>query len=347
MKLKHILFVIMLAGFFTNTLAQDPGEVNPNGYNKFYYPNGAISSEGNLVNGKPDGIWKAYHENGNLKSEGNRINGVLEGAWKFYNEDGSISAEYNYSNGNKNGSQKQYYTNGKVQSDEPMVNGVKEGKAFYYSESGSLVKEVTFLEGTENGLGRSFAEDGRIIALTTYKNGYITKEEKINRVDKFNFKQGVWKEFYPDQKVKTEAIYYDDKLNGPFKYYAVDGSVKKVEMYKDGVLVIDQTADVKLEIERDYHNNGRVKSSVNIIDGRKQGVYREYDRQGTITASKVYRSDEVIGEGIVDGSMLYQGPWKFFYPGGALKSEGNYKDGKREGLWKFYYENGKLEQTGN
>jgi len=48
-------FVLMIQ---MTVLAQ--GEINPNGYNVFYYPNGNISSEGYLVDGKPDGYWKAY-----------------------------------------------------------------------------------------------------------------------------------------------------------------------------------------------------------------------------------------------------------------------------------------------
>jgi len=157
----------------------------------------------------------------------------------------------------------------------------------------------------------------------------------------------VWKEFYPDQKNKTEANYRDDKLDGPFKYYAADGSMKKMEVYKNGELVVDKSQNVKLEIKRDYHNNGRPKSSVNLIDGKKQGVYREYNREGKITTAKMFRNDEVYAEGLVDESMLYQGPWKFLYSNGTIKSEGEFKDGKRIGLWKFYYETGKLEQTGN
>ena len=39
-------------------------ETDPNGYNKFYYKNGQISSEGYMVNGKPNGYWKNYYPDG-------------------------------------------------------------------------------------------------------------------------------------------------------------------------------------------------------------------------------------------------------------------------------------------
>jgi antitoxin component YwqK of YwqJK toxin-antitoxin module len=116
MRLLLVFAFLLSFGIVT---AQETGSVNPNGFNIFYYPNGAKSSEGNLLNGKPDGIWKAYHENGILKSEGNRVNGKLEGAWSFFNEDGSPAAIYNYVGGTKNGIQKEFYSNKTIRAKNP------------------------------------------------------------------------------------------------------------------------------------------------------------------------------------------------------------------------------------
>ena len=67
------------------TFSQD--SIKTNGYQKFNYPSGVISSEGTMKNGKPDGNWKSYYENGKLKSEGNRKNFEIDSTWKFYNEE--------------------------------------------------------------------------------------------------------------------------------------------------------------------------------------------------------------------------------------------------------------------
>jgi len=65
---RHILvFILVLNLCFSITKAQ----TNPNGFNKFYYDNGKVSSEGNMRDGKPDGYWKTYAENGTIKNEGN------------------------------------------------------------------------------------------------------------------------------------------------------------------------------------------------------------------------------------------------------------------------------------
>ncbi|MFI5219013.1 MAG: toxin-antitoxin system YwqK family antitoxin, partial [Bacteroidia bacterium] len=72
MKIKKSVLVFILQFITVSVIAQT--DVNPNGFNRFYYSNGKLSSEGNLINGKPEGYWKSYHENGRLKSEGNRKN---------------------------------------------------------------------------------------------------------------------------------------------------------------------------------------------------------------------------------------------------------------------------------
>lgn len=341
--LVSICFFVAMASVH----AQDTTSLNPNGYNRFFYPNKVLQSEGMLVNGKPEGIWKSYHENGILRSEGLRRVGKSDSTWKFFYDSSVLQSLIVYEDGNKK-SQTDFYPNSNKSSEEFFEKGIKNGTAIYFHESGPKSKELVYQNGKKEGKCIVFAEDdGRILSFIMYKNDLIASEEKLNRKDKFGAKQGIWKEFFASGKVKTEWTYKDDLLNGSVRYFGEDGSVKKMEVYRNGQIVVDNTPDVKLEIERDYHNNGRVKSSVNIIDGKKQGVYREYSRTGEITASKMFSNDEVSGEGIVDENMLMQGKWKMYYPGGKIKSEGEYKDGKRTGKWLFYYINGSLEQEGS
>lgn len=276
--------------------------INPDGFNRFYYPSGKISSEGNLLNGKPDGVWKAFYENGSLKSVGERKNNKPQGSWKFYNEKNQLTAEYLYVDGLKEGWQKEYFENGKIKSEEFLKDNLKEDTARYFDDRGFLHKTVPFKNNLEQGLAIEYASDGRVITLTDYDRGYLKKEEKINRIDKFGLKQGVWKEFYDGNlAVKSEGKYSDDRKDGLFKTYKKDGTLIKTELYRNGELFIDKLTHKELTIDRDYYNNGRPKSSVNLLDGIKQGVYREYDRNGNITAGKIYRDDKVIAEGITDG----------------------------------------------
>lgn len=112
-----LLFFIIPGTLFSQEQTGIKDDDN-NGYKKFYYPGGNLSSEGTLVNGKPEGYWKSYFENGKLKSEGNRLNFKLDSLWKFYNDSGYVTAEYFYKDGLKHGVQKNYYSNGIIQSEE-------------------------------------------------------------------------------------------------------------------------------------------------------------------------------------------------------------------------------------
>ena len=58
------------------------------------------------------------------------------------------------------------------------------------------------------------------------------------------------------------------------------------------------------------------------------------------------KKEDYLGEGVIDGSGVKQGPWKEYYADGELRAEGDYLDGSRYGKWKFYHQNGKVEQTG-
>ena len=62
LKIRFILFIILNSTF----LILHSQVTNPNGYNTFYYDNGAKSSEGTMRDGKADGYWKNYYKNGKL-----------------------------------------------------------------------------------------------------------------------------------------------------------------------------------------------------------------------------------------------------------------------------------------
>ena len=73
------------------------------GYQVFKYPNGTVSSEGLIKNGKPEGFWKSYYVTGVKKSEGKRTNFLLDSIWIFYDQAGDTTEKINYLYGKKNG----------------------------------------------------------------------------------------------------------------------------------------------------------------------------------------------------------------------------------------------------
>jgi antitoxin component YwqK of YwqJK toxin-antitoxin module len=326
--------------------AQLKNEVNPNGTNRYFYPNGRVSSEGIMRDGKPDGYWKTYYENGKLKSEGNRKDFQLDSLWRFYTEDGKPSLEFSYKGGKKNGYKKTFTKQGKVDSEELYSDDVKQGFSNSYYKEGPLWKKIPFVKGREEGIAYEYAPDGTIITLIEFKAGFIRSQDKINRKDAAGLKQGTWKAFYSEGKIKSEGHYTDDLMNGYFKEYDEKGNLTNTQKYEFGKLITNAPELAKLDVEVDYHPNGTRKFVGNFKNGVPEGVAREYDTAGHVVNSQIYQDGILVGQGIYDVGGYEQGPWKEYHLNGALKAEGEYLNGKKIGPWIFYHTNGKLEQKG-
>ena len=331
-------FFILLVGVY----GQDT--IQKDGFCKFHYSNGKISSQGLLKNGKPDGYWKSYYENGKIKSEGNRLNFELDSVWKFYNEDGKLLVEINYKNGKKNGIKTTWLDKETVK--ENFRNEIKEGYTRYYFTNGKIKQEIPFTKGLEQGYGKEYDSDGTIITLTEYKRGFIVDRLRINRKDGNGKKQGRWCIFYEQGSLKSEITYKDDLKNGYLKEYAENGDLLKISKYVDDILQPEAEEIQKLETQNEYYPDGKVKISAMFRNGVPEGIKREYKSDGTIEKAYLYKNGVIIGEGIVMEDGNRDGHWKDYYADGSLKAEGNYDNGKQIGEWKYYHSNGKTEQTG-
>ena len=320
---------------------------NPDGYNKFYYDNGKISSEGTMREGKPNGYWKTYTENGTIKSEGNRKNFELDSIWKFYDGQGNLAFTFNYKQGKKNGPKNTYDTKEKfVSLSESYVNDVKNGNTTLYYKNGKVKEIIPFAGGKENGQGYELSADSTIITLTTYKMGFIQRSEKINRKDNKEWKQGMWKEFYPSGIIKTEVTYRDDKMDGYLKEYSPKGSLLNTTKYINGVLQTNAPELAKLDVKNTYYENGVIRFTATYKDGVAEGIQREFSPDGKIIGAKVFVEGFLVGEGIIDTAGMQQGLWKEYHTNGKFKSQGTYLNNYKVGEWVFYYPNGKVEQKG-
>ena len=243
-----ILFLVLIF-FSLDAIGQ---KINKNGYNKFFYPNGQISSEGYMKDGKPDGYWKTYYVTGVLKSEGRRKNYQLDSLWIFYNQSSDTIEKINYKYGTKNGydityrydQKKNSNYKGYIFSRELYLNGKKEGLTYQYFSDGSVKKKENYLNGKLQGLAYEYTKNGKIKSLLEYNNGYLINQEAINRRDKNDLKQGTWKKFYFNGKVHIEKYYLDGKLNGYFKEYDETGNLKLTLRYKEDVLINDTSDEI-------------------------------------------------------------------------------------------------------
>lgn len=343
--MKHAITFLLGCCFISlHGLTQNQHIINTDSVVRYYYPNGNLSSEGTLREGKPDGYWKNYYENGLLKSEGNRENFELNGIWKFYSEEGRLTLDIAYRNDKKEGLRNIYLESGKIS--EQFIADVKQGNTIHYYPNGRIKLTIPFKNGFEDGYGMEYDTTGLIITLFEYKKGFMVDRTRINRHDHHKLKHGKWMEFYPEGRIRHEGTYKSGKKHGYFKEYDKEGGLTSVQKYVDDVLQIDAPETQNLVVRKEYYPGGQVKISATYKDSLPEGIWRVYDTTGIITESYIYHEGKIIGSGIFleDGNM--HGPWKEFYPDGTLKAEGSYLNGKKTGAWKYLHPNGKLEQTG-
>ena len=339
--MKHLTIIILLTTISLTGITQ----INPNGYNIFYHDNGKKSSEGIMRNGKPDGYWKTYNEEEVLISEGNRKNFMLDSTWKFYDNEGELKMIINYKKGKKNGQRITYREKEVIK--ENFVDDLKQGTTTYFYPDGNVKKTLFYVDGLENGPAKIYDTSGMIIELITYKKGFITNRERINRYDSQELKHGKWKTFYEDGSLQSEGNYKHGLKHGYFKEYDIEGNLLTAAKYLNDEKQVNVAELKKLEVQTEYYPSGKVKVRATYKDDKPEGIWREYNEEGEIEKSYIYKNGVVIGEGIVTEKGEKNGFWKEFYENGELRAEGEYNSDVKTGEWKYYHQNGKLEQIGS
>lgn len=115
-------------------------------YNKTYYDNGTLKSEGWLLNGSKTGYWKFYHPNGSPAEEGHFQNDEREKYWYFYDERGLPIKEGHFLHGKMSHWWLFYNDQGKISHKCQLKEGVKNGYCLKY-----LNEKLTSAEKYKNG----------------------------------------------------------------------------------------------------------------------------------------------------------------------------------------------------
>lgn len=343
-----LLFMLISHGLFCQETLKD-------GYNKLYYGNKQISSEGLIKDGKPEGKWISYHINGKIKSEGNRRNFQLDSIWKFYDEQGFITDEISYLDGKRSGYHIKYQLINKSdqvvavpQFKELYLDNQKQGLSWYYDKKGEVERIVRYKDGKRQGLTREFI-NGVVQIVYKYHNDFMIDREFINQTDNKGLKQGVWREYFDNDNIRTEENFKNGELNGYYREYNQSGKMIVSRFYENGKLVeTNSDEEIIAEVKNQYDSLGNLVSSGSYLNNIPVGTHRKYSADKTKVKLEEYNnSGQVISAGVTDEKGVMEEFWQFFYPGGQVRLEGNYRDNKRTGVWKFYYPDGKLEQQGN
>jgi uncharacterized protein len=344
--------VVILTFLFVHSLNAQNAEGLKDGYQIFKYPNGSISGEGMVKNGKYDGFWKSYYVTGVKKSEGKYTNSRLDSIWTFYDQTGDTTDKISYLFDKKNGYYLKYrkdpFSGLYIWSKELYAGGKKEGTGYIYFPDGKIQQTISFNSGKREGLSKEYDKYGNVITLMEYSNDFLVSRLKINRTDAEGKKQGEWMDFYPSGAKKSERTFKDDMLHGYYKEYDQRGVLTLTMLYDNGSIVKSNVEDQPdIEEVKKYDADNKLIYKGPYRNNIPVGVHREYGKDGKISNAFIYNDNGLlISEGLVDEAGNKNGKWKDLYPDGKIQAEGTYTDNRRTGLWKFYTSSGKTEQTG-
>jgi uncharacterized protein len=213
----------------------------------------------------------------------------------------------------------------------------------------------------------SFGQTGNTIQdgyqIFKYPNGTVSSEGLF----KNGKPEGYWKSYYVTGLKKSEGKYSSFQLDSIWVFYDQSGdTVEKINYlfgkrngycYKyrktpsEGLYIYSRelyAGDKKEGTAFFYFPDGKIQQTISYSNGKKEGLSKEFDKNGTVITQLEYNNDFLISRDRInrsDGKGLKQGVWKEFYPNGGIKSEKNFRDDQLHGYYKEYDARGVLVLT--
>ena len=165
-------------------------------------------------------------------------------------------------------------------------------------------------------------------------------------------REGVWRGYHANGKIKYKGQFINGKELGVFNYYDYSGNIVIELNYVDTGVTSKATL---------YYKNKSTKSTGKYLNKKKNSLWVYYNRYGKKTSEENYLNGHLNGDciyyydnGLVAERYTYlngvkEGEGQIFYQSGFLNMQCNYAKGQLDGDSKFYYDDKKnqLESKGN
>jgi len=207
-------------------------------------------------------------------------------------------------------------------------NTLKDGYQIFRYPNGAISSEGMFRNGKPDGLWKSY-----------YVTGIKKSEGKYSNYQL----DSIWLFFDQAGDTIEKISYLFGKRNGYSNKYRKD-PFEGLYIYSQELYVGDRKEGTTYF----YYPGGKLKQTISYNNGKKEGLSKEYDKNGTVITFLEYNNDFLISRERInrtDNKGLKQGEWKEFYPNGNIKAEKNYKDDLLHGYYKEYDTRGILVLT--
>ncbi|MCB0472451.1 MAG: toxin-antitoxin system YwqK family antitoxin [Flavobacteriaceae bacterium] len=214
------------------------------------------------------------------------------------------------------------------------------------------------------------------MSLAMLVSGIIFAQESTNQLDANGKRQGVWKKYYQNGRVRYTGAFKHGKEVGTFKYYSAassdhpiavkifnpDNTIADVTFYtEEGILQSKGKMDGKNRVGKwlYFHEDGKtVMAEENYVDGKLDGDYKTFYLSGKPTEIAYYKDgllDSTYRKYSIKGHLYQHLTYKngklngkaVYYnrKTGILTTKGQFKDDVRVGTWENYAEDGELIST--
>jgi antitoxin component YwqK of YwqJK toxin-antitoxin module len=177
--------------------------------------------------------------------------------------------------------------------------------------------------------------------------------------------EGIWKSYHMSGVKRSIGKWKNGKLDSTWIFFSHTGDTSDIINYRMGkkngyaITFYPPTANGKIFIQskelyvndkrsgKAYHyfSNGQLKKIIPFSNDVKNGLAFSFDLDSNIVAITRYRNNQMILHEEInryDENQKKTGVWKSFYPGGNIKEEIQYLNGKLNGVYKIYHNNGHL-----
>jgi antitoxin component YwqK of YwqJK toxin-antitoxin module len=240
------------------------------------------------------GFYKTFYDNGQLETVSEMKEGSKSGAFRNYDREGHLILEGNFLNGRLHGDNTAYYANGTVKHRFKYDEGFKTGAGFIYHPNGTLkIKEQFAING--DWVVEEFTDSEKKVSVKRYRDQkpeglwvYYHDDGKTEKI-KENYEQGklsgIRTEYAANGKLLKEETYKFDMLNGSFKTYYENGSMEAQGEFRSSRRHGLFTA---------YYPNGKIKEQGEYIADKKHKEWKEYDDQGNVTRTYIFKAGILI-----------------------------------------------------
>lgn len=290
-----------------------------------WHENGQKSREVSYEQGKEQGKWTEWHRNGRKAGEGEYIHGAKDGEWRTWHKDGRTASFARYEKGKPLGEWVSWYPDGARKSHGKYNDGLKEGRWIYLRDNGSVELEEWWKGGVLNGESFGQHRDRGKAFKGEWKNGqragtwtwwHVSGAIKRQGDYKDGKETANWVEWYPSGQVKQRGAYDKGLRQGDWEQYDEAGELVSKREYKNDVVTAEHhyfrgtevtlrtnrkegqllaewtvlDGDIKHGYEHRYHANGEEAEGGAWINGKKDGPWRKWDKDGDLIDSTNWKA---------------------------------------------------------